>query len=155
MQITLSLLFTTPLPSLKSVLQKSCKKIVAKKVLQKIVVSWVVFAFTLTYIFGPKSVHWQSKYFFFFCLLVHFRHARVANLHHNSRAGSDMWLLPRCNHQYRLRLETQFSRDLEKARFKPGASGSQSAAVPQSYHASVGSTLYWTVNSYLIKCLWK
>ena len=40
------------------------------------------------------------------------------------------------NHQYGLRLETQFSRDLEMARFEPGA-GSQSATLPQSYRASV------------------
>ena len=31
------------------------------------------------------------------------------------------------NHQYGLRLETQLSRDLETARFEPGATGSQSA----------------------------
>ena len=31
----------------------------------------------------------------------------------------------------------QFSRDLETARFEPGAARSQSAALPQSYRASV------------------
>ena len=46
------------------------------------------------------------------------------------------YLLPRCNHQYGLRFETQFSRDLETARFEHGAAGWQSAALPQSYHAS-------------------
>ena len=62
----------------------------------------------------------------------------------SSRAGSDMWLLfgnsillPRRNHQYGISLETQFSRDLETARFEPGAAGSQSTAEPQSYQASV------------------
>ena len=37
-------------------------------------------------------------------------------------------LLPQRNHQYGLRLETQFSWDLEMARFEPRAAGSQSAA---------------------------
>ena len=70
----------------------------------------------------------------------------------SSRVGSDMWLLSRnsivhqdwgrtllpwLNHQYRLRLETQFSWDLETARSEPGAAGLQAAPLPQSYHASV------------------
>ena len=38
--------------------------------------------------------------------------------------------------QYGSNLETQFSRDLETARFEPGAAGSQPAALPQSYRAS-------------------
>ena len=47
----------------------------------------------------------------------------------SSRAGSDMWLLPWRNHQYGLRLEPQFSRDLVTARFEPEAAGSQSATL--------------------------
>ena len=67
----------------------------------------------------------------------------------SSRAGSDMWLLSG-NLEHRdwgrtigvcvfsfLVVVTQFSRDLETARFKPGAAGSQSAALPQCHHASV------------------
>ena len=46
-------------------------------------------------------------------------------------------ILPQRNHQNGLHLETQFSRDLETARFELGAAGSQSTALPQSYRALV------------------
>ena len=58
-------------------------------------------------------------------------------------------LLPWRNHQYGFCLETQFSRDLETARFEPGAAGLQSAALPQSYRASVWSVGILSSNSKL------
>ena len=69
-----------------------------------------------------------------------------AALQCSSWAGSDSGYVSRwvegfiitCwSRQYGFNLETLFSRDLETARFEPGAAGSQYAALPQSYHASV------------------
>ena len=76
-------------------------------------------------------------------------------LHYLSRAGGyhliELWtrtffasrdyLLSRRNHQYGLRLEARFSRDLEPVGFEPGAAGYQSTTLPQSYRASVLSNL--------------